>query len=275
MRAVESIVKAHEMHLFKDEGFLLIEYRDQGTVLDLVNHAKSVPNTSGTVAVMDELLVMFLAVELLRTTEALHAASLIHGDLKSDNCLIRFDPTSDHEWLSKYQPDGSDGWSKKGITFIDFGRGIDMKLFHPGVQFIADWKTDQQDCAEMRELRPWTYQVDYHGLAAVIHSMLFGKYIETVAERSGLLGGGPRHYKITTPLKRYWEKDIWSQLFDVLLNPLQHATNEENGTLPINASLKMCRERMQEHLVANCDKGIGLKSMIRKMEVAMSTGKRK
>ncbi|KAF8250737.1 hypothetical protein K440DRAFT_597071 [Wilcoxina mikolae CBS 423.85] len=275
MRAVESIVKAHEMHLFKDEGFLLIEYRDQGTILDLVNHAKSESNTSGSVAVMDELLVMFLAVELLRTTEALHAASLIHGDLKADNCLVRFDPASDHEWSSKYQPDGSSGWSKKGITFIDFGRGIDMKLFHPGVQFIADWKTDQQDCAEMRELRPWTYQVDYHGLAAVIHSMLFGKYIETVAERSGLPGGGPRHYKITTPLKRYWEKDIWSQLFDVLLNPLQHVTKEDNGALPINASLKMCRERMQEHLVTNCDKGIGLKSMIRKLEVSMGAGKRK
>lgn len=270
-RAADSILRAHEMHLFKDEGFLIIEYRDQGTILDIANFFKAESSTSGVI----ELSVMFLAVELLRTTEALHANSLIHGDLKADNCLVRFDPVSDQEWSSKYQPDGSYGWARKGITLIDFGRAIDMTLFRPGVQFIADWETDQQDCAEMRELRPWTYQADYHGLAAVIHSLLFGKYIETVADGAGLPGGGLRHYKITTPLKRYWEKDIWSQLFDVLLNPLQHVSSEETGAMPINAGLRMCRERMEQHLVANCEKGIGLKSMIRKLEALVGAGKRK
>ncbi|KAI5846813.1 Mad3/BUB1 homology region 1-domain-containing protein [Tricharina praecox] len=262
-RAVESIVKAHEMHLFKDEGFLLLEYRDQGTILDLVNHARS---EAGGTGVMDELLVMFLTVELLRVTESLHAQLLIHGDIKADNCLVRFDAIADNLWSSRYEPSGSGGWSAKGVTFIDFGRGIDMKLFHPSVQFIADWKTDQQDCAEMRELRPWTFQVDYHGIAAVIHSMLFGKYIQTAAERSGLPGGGHKNYKITTPLKRYWEKPLWAEVFEVLLNPLQ----EEGGALPITDSLKRCRLKMEAHLVAHCDKGVGLKSMVRKMEVAMS-----
>ncbi|KAA8909483.1 Mad3/BUB1 homology region 1-domain-containing protein [Sphaerosporella brunnea] len=263
-RAIESVVQAYEMHHFKDEGFLLIEYRDQGTILDLVNIAKA---ESG---VMDELLVMFLSIELLRTIEALHAESLIHGDIKADNCLVRFEPIPDNEWLSKYQVDGSGGWSKKGITFIDFGRGIDMKLFRPEVQFIADWKTDQQDCAEMREMRPWTYQVDYYGIAAIIHSMLFGKYIQTVAERSGLPGGGPKNYKLTTPFKRYWEYDIWLEVFDILLNPLQHVSQDDGGVLPITSSVRRCRIRMQEHLAANCDKGIGLKTMIRKMEATAS-----
>lgn len=259
-RTADSIIKAHEMHLFKDEGFLLLSFRDQGTILDLINLSKS-----DSTSAMDELLAMFLTIELLRTTEALHANSLIHGDLKADNCLVRFDPVPDAEWSTRYHPSGAAGWSRKGISLIDFGRGIDMRLFQPNVQFIADWKTDNQDCAEMRELRPWTYQVDYHGLAAIVHSMLFGKYIETVAERTGL----PRHYRIASPLKRYWEREIWSELFDVLLNPLQHVTAEEGGVLPINAALRRCRERMEAHLVAHCDKGVGLKSMVRKMEVAM------
>lgn len=38
---IESILNAYEMHLFTDEGYLILEYRDQGTILDLINIAKS------------------------------------------------------------------------------------------------------------------------------------------------------------------------------------------------------------------------------------------
>ncbi|KAL7271844.1 protein kinase [Rhizina undulata] len=266
-RPVESIAQAHEMHLFADEGYLFLEYRQQGTILDLINIAKSEAASGAGAAggVMDETLAMFLSVELLRTVEALHSKGLLHGDLKADNCLVRFEPVHENEWQSRYRKDGSAGWNKKGIALIDFGRGIDMKLFNANVQFIADWKTDQQDCAEMREMRPWTYQVDYHGLAAIIHSMLFGKYIETVAERGNVLGG-MRKYKITSTLKRYWQQEIWGQVFDVLLNPLQYAPEEERGVMPVTKALRACREKMEEWLEANCDKGVGLKNAIRRME---------
>ena len=118
---------------------------------------------------------MFLTIELLRTVEALHSKGILHGDLKADNCLLRFSPTSDNEWSARYKRDGTDGWENKGIVLIDFGRGIDIRAFRNDVSFIADWETDSQDCPEMRELRPWTYQIDYYGCAAVAHSMLFGK----------------------------------------------------------------------------------------------------
>jgi checkpoint serine/threonine-protein kinase len=268
-RPLESVAHAHEMHLFTDEGFLILDYKDQGTVLDLVNTARSEPTAPAGTA-MDELLAMFLTVELLRTVEAFHDVGIIHGDLKPDNCLVRFEPVSDAEWDSKYRPDGSGGWAKKGVSFIDFGRGIDMTVFSPSVQFVADWKTDQQDCAEMREMRPWTYQVDYHGLAAIIYTMLFGKFIETVAEKSPFIGGSTKHYKIATPLKRYWQQDIWAEIFNILLNPLQHTEAEELKSMPITTCLANCRARMEQHLVTHCDKGVGLKNMIRKMEVSIT-----
>lgn len=268
-RPLESVVQAHEMHLFADEGFLIIDYKDQGTVLDLVNTARSEPTAPPSTA-MDELLVMFLAVELLRTVEGFHDAGIIHGDLKPDNCLVRFETIPDAEWKAKYSPDGSGGWARKGVSFIDFGRGIDMTLFSPSVQFVADWKTDQQDCAEMREMRPWTYQVDYHGLAAIIYTMLFGKYIETVADKSPFVGGSTKHYKIATPLKRYWQQDIWADTFDVLLNPLQHTHDEDLKSMPILEGLAKCRLRMEQHLVAHGDRGIGLKNIIRKAEATVT-----
>jgi checkpoint serine/threonine-protein kinase len=272
-RMADSIINVPEMHLFEDEMFLFLEYRGHGSMLDLVNYSKSEAVASGGTGLMDELLVMFLSVELLRTVEAMHATGLIHGDLKADNALARFDPVDDAKWDSNYHPDGSGGWSSKGILLIDFGRAIDMKLFRPEVQFIADWETDHQDCAEMREMRPWTYQVDYHGLAAIIHSLLFGRYIETTASKSGLPGVQSKHYKITQPLKRYWQKEIWTEVFDVLLNPLQYVAKEQTGAMPINSSLRMIRERMEVYLENNCAAGIGLKGMLKKMEGALTKRK--
>ena len=167
-----SLCSPTALHLFHDECYLLETYLDQGTLLDLINLTKSDPQPT-----LDEPIAMFFTIELLRSVEALHSAGILHGDLKADNCLVRLPPsTSTAE--AHYRADGSGGWAEKGLTLIDFGRGIDMRAFQPKVQFLADWKTGKQDCVEMRECRPWTWQVDYWGVAGVVHSLLFGKYIE-------------------------------------------------------------------------------------------------
>ncbi|KAL5120947.1 protein kinase [Pleosporales sp. CAS-2024a] len=264
-RPAESIVDAYEMHVFKDECYLVEEFRDQGTLLDLVNLARA---ENG---VMDEQLAMFFTIELFRTVEALHAKGVIHGDLKSDNILVRFDQLGKEDvWDSAYKRDGSDGWASKGIALIDFGRGIDMKAFQADVQFIADWPTTEADCAEMRELRPWTYQIDYHGLAGIVHNLLFGKYMSTVAERGATLGAGAtKTYKIKESLKRYWQTEIWQECLDLLLNPLTHVEPEEGGKMPVLRGMKEVREKMEAWLESNCERGIGLKALVRKMEEAV------
>ncbi|KAH4254764.1 hypothetical protein HBI26_008360 [Parastagonospora nodorum] len=264
-RPADSIVSAYEMHVFQDECYLVEEFRDQGTLLDLVNIARA---ENG---VMDEQLAMFFTVELFRTVEALHAKGVIHGDLKSDNILVRFDALSkDDHWDSGYKRDGRDGWASKGVALIDFGRGIDMKAFKPDVQFIADWPTTEADCAEMRELRPWTYQIDYHGLAGIVHNLLFGKYISTVAERGATLGAGAtKTYKIKESLKRYWQTEIWQECLDLLLNPLMHLEPEEGRKMPVLKGMKVVREKMEIWLEENCERGVGLKALVRKMEEAV------
>jgi checkpoint serine/threonine-protein kinase len=264
-RAADSIIHAYEMHMFKDECYLIEEFRDQGTLLDLVNVARA---ENG---VMDEQLAMFFTIELFRTVEALHSKGVIHGDLKADNILVRFDALQrDEHWDSQYHRDGRDGWACKGMALIDFGRGIDMKVFKPDVQFIADWPTTEADCAEMRELRPWTYQIDYHGLAGIVHNLLFGKYISTTAERGAALGAGAtKTYKIRESLKRYWQTDIWTEVLDLLLNPLMHLEAEESRKLPVLKGMKAVRESMEVWLEGNCEKGVGLKALLRRMEEAV------
>jgi len=260
------------MHLYSDEGFLIEEFRGQGTLLDAVNASRAATEGNG----VDELLAMFFAVELLRTVEALHSKGVIHGDLKPDNVLLRFDSIEDSSWNPLYTPDGSDGWSSKGITLIDFGRGADMRTFGPNTQFVAEWKTSEADCVEMREMRPWTYQVDYHGIAGTIHSLLFGKYMEVIKAEGarGLPGLAGRKYTIREGLKRYWQTEIWNELFEVLLNSGIYTSEEDGGKLPIVNSMRRVRGQMEEWIVSQCEKGVGLKGLIRRMEGSLKDRRR-
>ncbi|KAH6703426.1 checkpoint serine/threonine-protein kinase BUB1 [Verticillium dahliae] len=263
-RAAASLTYAHEMHLYQDEGFLLLPLHPHGSLLDVVNLFRAEPS-----AVMDEQLGMFFTIELMRTIEALHARGVLHGDLKPDNCLLRLDngdAANAAPLATQYRADGTGGWAARGVVLIDFGRGIDMRNFGPDTQFVADWKTGAHDCAEMREGRPWTWQIDYHGLAGVIYCLLFGRYIETVRCDQGGIGAGGRRYRIKESLKRYWQTEIWGECFDLLLNPGSFVDVEEGQKMPILRGLKQVRERMEAWLEENCERGVGLKSLVGKVE---------
>ncbi|KAI1844386.1 hypothetical protein JX266_009480 [Neoarthrinium moseri] len=271
-RATASISAAHELHLYQDEGFLFLQYHPHGTLLDVVNFFREQPSQA-----MDEPLAMFFTIELLRTVEALHSKQILHGDLKVDNCLLRLDSLAgDQSLSSQWHADGSGGWSSRGIVMIDFGRGIDMRAFDPDVQFIADWKTTAADCAEMREGRPWTWQIDYHGLAGIVHCLLFGRYIETArCDQGGLGTAAGRRYRVRESLKRYWQTDLWAACFDVLLNPGSFVDGEDGARMPVMNGLRRVREQMEAWLEANCEKGIGLKALMGRVEGFASARNRK
>ena len=313
---IPSLCKPTALHLYTDEAYLLETYLDQGTLLDLVNLARSDPRGQSTT--LDESIAMFFTVELLRSVEAMHAVGLLHGDLKADNCLVRLSPPSsssstttpiqpqsnshDNEapldqWSSQYSSEGKSGWSHRGLCLIDFGRGIDLCAFRPDVQFIADWKTGKQDCIEMREMRPWTYQVDYWGMAGVAHSLLFGKYLEDnvviapsisalddandrplmsppQATAAGNVDDHQRkRYRPREPFKRYWQTPLWTRLFDLLLNPVLCAAapvdkgGEPGGQMPCSNGLRAVRRDMEMWLEGEGGKrNGGLRNGLRRLE---------
>jgi checkpoint serine/threonine-protein kinase len=212
-----SIIRPRSVYAFADESFLVLDFSSQGTLLDLVNKATQLsiaPSTQSGVSGVDELVAMFFTIELLKLVEGLHSTGFIHGDLKIDNCLVRLDAIPSSEggtsaWSTQYDRNGLHGWSRKGVKLIDFGGAIDTSLFPAGEKqmFVADWKTDERDCVEMREGRTWSYQTDYWGLASVAYCLLFGKYIQTEQVEEH----GAKRYKIATPLKRVSE--VWTSLY--------------------------------------------------------------
>jgi len=269
-----SVIHPHALHTFHDESFLILDLCTQGSLLDIINRA-SLAGISQQGACLDELLVMFFTIELLRLLEGLHKAGFIHGDLKIDNCLVRLEDVSPSSaWTAQYDPTGAGGWHSKGIKLIDFGRTIDTRMFPRGQTFIAEWATDARDCVEMREGRPWTYQADYFGLAGIVYCMLYGKYIETssivlVTPPPQQRTNRPR-YKLATAFKRYWQAELWTRLFDVLLNP---CLVNADSALPVSDTLPQLRAELETWLQANCNRSSNtLKGLLKKVELSVIRG---
>lgn len=85
-----------------------------------------------------------------------------------------------------------------------------MQLFAPGTEFNHKINTKNFTCVEMIENRCWTYQTDLFCLASTFHTLLFGRYMEI--QKKTL------KYEMKTPIPRYFNKLMWSNIFDTLIN---------------------------------------------------------
>ena len=57
-------------------------------------------------------------------------------------------------------------------------------LYKYFILFLLQVSTEGFTCCEMQDGRPWTYQVDLYGAAAVAHTLLWGTYMN-VAKTDG------------------------------------------------------------------------------------------
>lgn len=197
---------AHRLHLYSDCSILVCDYLSHGTLQDAINSYVVIGKS------MEEELCIYYTVEMLYMLETLHGAGLIHGDFKPDNLLIRYargDLTEDGFH------DRTGPWHDQGLCLVDWGRGIDQRLFPDDAEFKGDCRTSGFRCIEMKENKQWRVQVDTYGLCVIVHMMLHNSYMEIEKKASS---DGGYIYLPKSPFKRYWNVDLWKNFFTKLLN---------------------------------------------------------
>ncbi|KAG4078377.1 hypothetical protein HA402_013087 [Bradysia odoriphaga] len=149
-----------DMAIIANDGSLLFsQYSQYGTLLDVCNRVFTSINSN-----INESIVFILAYQMLDLVHTLHKADILHLDLKPDNFLVMKPMSTDHHDLF--------------IQLIDFGNAVDLRQYPPGQQFSAALETKHFVCLQMLERRPWIFQPDLYCLAATIHSVLFGRYLD-------------------------------------------------------------------------------------------------
>lgn len=99
------------------------------------------------------------------------------------------------------------------VQLIDFGQAIDMNFFPNKTTFSTKLSTENFICTEMKENKPWTFQLDLFCAASTIYSILIGKYMTVVKQNSIRCP-----YIFTGSIPRHLNKDMWTNLFLTLIN---------------------------------------------------------
>ncbi|KAI8011109.1 Mitotic checkpoint serine/threonine-protein kinase BUB1 [Camellia lanceoleosa] len=222
---------AHRLHLYSDYSIIVCDYLGHGTLQDAINSNVVIGGS------MEEVLCIYYTTEMISMLETLHSADIIHGDFKPDNLLIRYarDDLTEDGFYDRTGP-----WLDQGLCLVDWGRGIDLSLFPDEIKFYGDSRTSGFRCVEMQEKKPWTFQVDIYGLCVIVHMMLHNSYMEV--EKKASPDGG-YIYKPKSYFKRYWQVQLWNNLFTKLLNI---NPNDDYKTL-----LKGLRESFQDYMSSN------------------------
>ncbi|XP_057984374.1 mitotic checkpoint serine/threonine-protein kinase BUB1 isoform X3 [Hevea brasiliensis] len=153
--------------------------------------------------------------------------------------------------------DQTGSWADQGLCLVDWGKGIDLHLFPDDVEFEGDCRTSGFRCIEMQEKKPWRFQVDSYGLCGVVHLMLHNSYMEI--EKKATSDGG-YIYRPKKPFKRYWNVNLWEELFSQLLNNSHH--NDKK-------LLQNLRERFQDYLCSNRQMLKKLKDLLAKQRLSL------
>ncbi|KAL6072987.1 Mitotic checkpoint serine/threonine-protein kinase BUB1 [Balamuthia mandrillaris] len=280
-----NFITFHSIHVYSDKSMILMDYHDQGSLQDVLNVYMKAGKR------MDETLVMYYTIEMLKIVEQLHNGGIIHGDLKPDNFLVknldREGVKLRHWGSAKAQTSPMNGgWDDKGLVLIDFGRSIDTTLYPAGTRFTGD-HVEEFKCLEMREGKPWTYQVDLFGLLGIIHCLLHGSYMEVMQEKEGTgrrsFGSGKRGLSLLTstnsnagpgqskgrtiwrpkqPFKRYWQQELWEALFVDLLN--MDFTRDSTAHL---RALSHHRQAFESYLLENPTKARLIRTLLAKQNI--------
>lgn len=244
-------IKLQGFYRYSEESFLILPYFRQGTILDLVNCSSDEQFLTGK-NFIDETIIIYLTIQLITNIIKLHSLNIIHCNVKPENCMLNIQSSCNNNKVSF-----------KDIILIDFNKSIDISLYNFQTQFqCKKEKTNPEDCYEIVNNLPWKYEPDYHGIANVIHLLLFNSPLKTKKLENGKI-------ELVEPIKRYWQTESWNELFSILLNPKKYST-----TGLVSNELKQIKGKFESWFSLTVDKRLFL-SKLRYISEVLDTRIRK
>jgi hypothetical protein len=178
-----------------------------------------------------ELIALHYTARMLKHIETLHwRGNILHCDVKPDNWVV---VASDCAYEGCCEVvDAAD------LMLVDFGRAIDLTTAARegadplDAKLSGDATGNGMACVSIRMSRGWSFDIDTFGICASAHVLLFGSHIDIEMDRN-------KRWKIRKALRRYWHKDLWSELFEMLLN-------DSIASRP--GSLRQLRKKIEDYL---------------------------
>ncbi|CAO3610886.1 unnamed protein product [Mucor fragilis] len=191
-----NVLEVYDFYHYSNASFLLMQLIRNGTLLDALNLYRP------SKCCMPEPIVVIIITHLLEELIKLHRIQIVHNDLKLDNIML----------VSSSSVEGHAAEFPR-VMMIDFGHSIDVSALPPHSVCKADWPSacPRSDFPKLNQPHP-PFHADYWQLAAMAHLLLYGTPMLTSKTASN-------QYTILQPIRRYWQKDIWTEFFQTLLNP--------------------------------------------------------
>jgi checkpoint serine/threonine-protein kinase len=178
---------------------------------------------------------------MLRHLEKLHwHGKIIHCDVKPDNfvsCTLECFDNRHHDI------------EFSELMLVDFGRAVDLQDYANGkietrsVMFRGEACQHDAQCLAMRAGKPWSYDIDTFGVLACAHVLLWGTHINLRKDTNG-------RWCLANTFKRYWQKELWTSIFDKLLN-----LDETGGAIGSRArSLRSLRAEIDDYTETKSEK---------------------
>ena len=129
------------------------------------------------------------------------------------------------------------------LMLVDFGRSIDLAGLagEKAMKMKISGESTQKDmrCVAMRVGRPWSFDIDTYGILCSAHVLLFGTHLEVLEDHN-------KRWKAVKSFRRYWQRDLWHEIFDILLNNVDDAGGVVTGCQV--QTLRMLRLKIEKYL---------------------------
>ena len=187
---------------------------------------------------IQELVIIHYTARMLKHMESLHwHGKVMHCDVKPDNWVLMAS-TSACGTDSTALIQGAD------LMLVDFGRAVDLEAAagkggdHLAVRFHGNEAARDMECVAIRENLSWGLDIDTYGLCASVFTLLHGSHMNVEKDAT------TKRWRPHKPFRRYWNRDLWFNLFDTLLN--MDGTNGALGSHP--NSQRNIRTAFEEYL---------------------------